>query len=942
MAVACKTLTPDQNNRKKALLKQAKKFGEDPSIEQLGNYGKVVWDNIKKKVIGDDMPSDGLPSVQQLAEIKIVAKRELKNMTKDRSGLASWIYLPHEIYKDVPFIKKWFEDVQLSGATFKGNNQKIAAHMTRIYDLLEAAALEKGISNPNVKKADYTSPDKIRTTFSKKNVHNQIKELYDEFKSLKKQGRHDEALTWYQDKIQKFLIDGEGAVLKDFHDLVTSGKNFDSMVKLKEYKYVETAAREYLELSKLTNELFLAGLKNYENALKYNEHLKQFDGHQKALTTIKSLIKTYQDKEFKKGHYFPVVTFDVMPTLSELSPKFFHSKDISGKEFNEAADTVNNLRDIVQKNIYLNSRLGKTKDSEVGEIEYNVIPILDSYNRTASRFNYVSYNNVKYMGAIRNLWKSYSSNKKNAPTELDKKLEFYEDFITDTHATVTGKKYEGNESIKNWARAITSYQFASKLGLNIRSAARNSSQSLLNYIWFGQKGIRDTYSTLKNDKEMASRVDIGLQNNGILFADIQEIYMQGLGKTVRNPDGTYSEKVDFTWGDRAVDAMEKVAEKSGFMMQWVENKINRRYTFKLGYVEKWKADNLIDPILRERFDKRLERELKDEGKGRTIKELKDTVDTKFKKNDSNSYEVRYEQYRRFRAEKAAEKIVNTLHFDYSAVAKPKILNNPVGSVLGQFQYYGVSFFNLNRNIALRGKDAVMSGQWSNPHAYRMYRLGLLYTAVAGLISPLTNMNIGSLVQHDTWERAQRFWEAGSDDPDTRNRAWYGKGPIVGNFGGPFIADMVNLGNLSLLYSMDEDSWASYLSGYEDLSDLSTNERTKKLAETLNIQLGRSIFSSYPKWRQGMNPLELLEGELGLYPRREERERKEWLANNIPFFGKYIAREPEPVNQPKLASMTKGKYEQQKLDKLRITYGLKKPSTKRDKILQSLETLSLDV
>ena len=55
--------------------------------------------------------------------------------------------------------------------------------------------------------------------------------------------------------------------------------------------------------------------------------------------------------------------------------------------------------------------------------------------------------------------------------------------------------------------------------------------------------------------------------------------------------------------------MEKVAEKSGFMMQWVENKINRRYTFKLGYVEKWKADNLIDPILRESFDKRLEKEL---------------------------------------------------------------------------------------------------------------------------------------------------------------------------------------------------------------------------------------------------------------------------------------------------------------------------------------------
>ena len=232
--------------------------------------------------------------------------------------------------------------------------------------------------------------------------------------------------------------------------------------------------------------------------------------------------------------------------------------------------------------------------------------------------------------------------------------------------------------------------------------------------------------------------------------------MDGLQQNVKNADGTYSQKFDLTFGDKIAEGLNIAAEKSGFMMQWVENKINRRYTFELGYSEKWKADDRIEPQLRQRFEKKLAKDLKNEGKGETVEQLKQETDSLFEKNDSTRFEVKFEQYRRQRAERMGEKAVNMLHFDYSPLAKPKALITPLGSVLGQFQFYGLSFFNLQKNIATKGKDAMLAGAWNHPQAFRMYRLGFLYAGVVGLVSALTNSDVGNLVQNDTIERINQI------------------------------------------------------------------------------------------------------------------------------------------------------------------------------------------
>tara|TARA_R100000278_G_scaffold21210_1_gene20102 strand:+ start:15349 stop:18195 length:2847 start_codon:yes stop_codon:yes gene_type:complete len=938
---SCAPLTIGQKHRMKALLEMSADFGKNESVQQLGEYGDVLWQNIKRKVIGDNLPSDGLPSVEQLSMIKSTYKRELKNMTKDRKGFGEWFYLPSEIYKDVGFVKNWFNSVQQSHAVKKGNDSQSKIMMQNIYDALKAAAIDKGFME------NFDKPGTIKGAFQS-NIHKRIAQHYMEYRKLLKESK-SRAYEYYKNTIEKFLTEGEGVVLKEFHELVTMSPNqYKRAVKGKQYGYLAKAAIEWKKLDKFAMDLNLAGLKNYYNALRYNHSvLKNYDGYNTVLRQIDSMYKQLKKHRDQGSAYFPVLTFDILPTLAEVSGNLFNSGQKSGKSWKEGVDAVNKLQDILDKNVYVSRNL-KDGSIESKEIEYNVIPIMDNYIKTATRFNYVSYNNAKYIQATKNLWKSFSSDSKNSPTALDKKLEFYESYMSDTHGLITGEAYRGSEAQRNFARALTSYQFLSKLGLNVRSAARNSSQSLLNYVYFGGKGISDYYQW-KGNPDNKVRVEQGLANNGTLFGEIREIYMDGLQQNVKNADGTYSQKFDLTFGDKIAEGLNIAAEKSGFMMQWVENKINRRYTFELGYSEKWKADDRIEPQLRQRFEKKLARDLKNEGKGETVEQLKQETDSLFEKNDSTRFEVKFEQYRRQRAERMGEKAVNMLHFDYSPLAKPKALITPLGSVLGQFQFYGLSFFNLQKNIATKGKDAMLAGAWNHPQAFRMYRLGFLYAGVVGLVSALTNSDVGNLVQNDTIERINQIRNYSFGDDEQSERAYFGKGPIAGNLG-PTVADMVNLGNLSLLYNLDEEGYAALVLGYEDHRDKSPSERLELLVRGLNTQAGRTIYDTIPKLRKGVNPFILLQSELGLWSNNEIKERRKWLGENVPVLGNFFLDEDivrnKLLSDPKPRSLTRQEFQKQNLQRFQVALGLrdevepvKDPFGQDEAVIESLRRLS---
>ena len=317
---------------------------------------------------------------------------------------------------------------------------------------------------------------------------------------------------------------------------------------------------------------------------------------------LDNIIKKYESKQLQKDGYFPVLTFDIMPTLSRASELLYSSK---GDTRQEAIDMIKSVDKIFSDNAYINEHLGNTNKQINGPINYNVIPIIDSYVRSANRFNYTSFNVLKYSELLKNINDvALKAQNDKGMYELDAKLKFLENYASDHYDVISGGFKDAGGA--NLARTLTSYQFLSKLGLNFRAAARNATQSLFNYIWFGSKGILDTNRML-NNKEMQTRVQQGLENNGILFPEFQEIYgALPYNRYFDKKSGTIKLQIDNSLGQSLQNRLEEVARISGKPMEFVENNINRRFTYKIGYTSQWKLMS-ADPNFVSKFDRHLER-----------------------------------------------------------------------------------------------------------------------------------------------------------------------------------------------------------------------------------------------------------------------------------------------------------------------------------------------
>jgi hypothetical protein len=899
----------------KEFIRLSEQFESDSAIEQFGEQATGMWWRLVDSVVGDYTSSRDIPNVEQLKILQRVVNRQLKAIKKDRGWFAKWLYLPQEIFKDIDGVDRWYKEMQKSHQTYKGNTSFFNSQVNEIVRLLKEDAFTIGTK-------DYLKRFKPG---SKNKAQKELTRLYKQYNKLKQQKKFDVAETLYVNEIDPFVQTGEGVILRKFHELASAprtGKgNFDSLIKKKsaeskgtknEYdqRVIDAAEIWRRKIQPEGTKMLIQGIKNLKNGLtKGNIELKRMDNYNKTVRNLDNILKRYENKELQANGYFPVLTFDVLPSLMEASKVIHETKN--PEMFQKGAEIIEGLQKTLDENIYTNKHLGEQNNKAL-MIDYNVFPIMDSYIRNVSRFNYVSFNTSKYMELMKDL---HATQERGNDVALNKKINFLQGYISDTYSMVSGSRYDKSPVGSTIARGITSFQFASKLGLNIRGAARNSTQSLFNYIYFGGTGIMETKRMMQN-ADMKTRVDYGLANNGVLFPEIQEIYAQKLTKTVLDKKtGIYREVIDLSMGDNITESMARVAEKLGKPMQWVENNINRRYTFQLGYTKQWSADShtVNKQIIKKQFNRKLKKQLKDEGSKETVEQLEQSVSkeyTIFKNKDSTRYEYEFELFRRERAENFGNSVVNKLHFDYSMTAKSKALSTWQGSILGQFQHYGLNFFNLQRKIVRDGTDSVFTNQWDTPAAWKMYRLGILYTAVNGILAPLFNVNLGNLIQNDTLERADNYRKVFLGEEEEKKRAFFGKGPVIGTVGGPFISDMVNLGNIFGLYNMDEDSALAYLAGYQDMSENTTNEKTEEVMRLINTQGHRLVYSTIPKWSEGVNLGVLLEGELGLFPNEKQKATRKMIGLD------------SKKNKPKKKKDTSPDYNKAILDSLKAMQNIK--------------------
>tara|TARA_E500000305_G_scaffold25954_2_gene20008 strand:+ start:5086 stop:7740 length:2655 start_codon:yes stop_codon:yes gene_type:complete len=799
-----------------------------------------------------DFEFSRLPNAKELNKLDKKMDKFLKGLTKTPGKIGQLFNLPENILRKNPITKKYYNNLIQASNYYHGNLQTIGSDLAMVKNSLNRAMNDVGFMN--------------KYGFGRGSIQKELNKHKTTHEKLMSDGKVEEADAYAKKWLENVDPKSQMAVNNALYDLMIDPSKIKkqdlSAAKLKYGPEIVEAVNMWHygkpseNIKPLKNRLWKVlgnGILDYVEVLK--SHKNEFNDVGFQIKQLENMYKTYfSSKATKKPKdYFPTQILDIAPTFAKFSQDMFSGKmDTNYKDISSYMSTmIKNVSD----NLNMPSITFEKKSGRFDYQNKDVIGLLDTFSNNVIRFNYNARVTKETTNALKELGKLEGK-------DYDQHLQFLAGYIGDTHEAVLGTKFRDSK-LAHFSRAITSFQFISKLGLNLRSSARNATQSLQNWVYFGSKGI---YTAMKDmqSESMKTIVDSEMKKHGFEFVNIQELAMpKDLMRQLEvTPEGRVVEKGPSTV-DKVNDWFENVARVTGKPMQWVENNINRGLTFKIAFMTKYRDLKKSEELLRKTL-----KASKDQEMDITPKVEKQIID---------------------KASQYGAELVKELHYQYDRFAKPNITKTPVGAVLGQFSTYAFNFFNYQAKIARRGGNEVLAGEWSSPEAQRLYRLGMLYTMVTGL-SALTNTNFNNLIQNDTLERGVRLKQYLLGDKEAKKKAFYGLDPITGTFGGPFISDLLRIGHAVNFMGMNGKDWTTYANGYIKFNERHKTSATEEIVRTLNTQIGRLVYTTIPRSINGTGVPTLLGQELGLYGTPELSSFKD--AMLMPM-QKYM---PKPVSE----------------------------------------------
>ena len=806
---------------------------------------------------GEDFDYGVLPTMRKLTKLNNHINSFEKDLGKNIGGFAKWFYLPQEIVKNNPIASNAFDGFKVAHDYFRGNKEKYDNSIVDIakglQNIVKLMAISKNEKTPSIKKAAV-----------------KLEKMYKEYYTLNSKGEtHEAQAVW--DKIEELgtgeeaqiqfkVFEGADALFRNEKLLTTDPKKYGKYEQvLKTWKTVRP------HLFKTLNN----GLDTYIKSLERLDNRKVYGHMIDSLTKLKDNLKP-------KKYYFPTDVIEIFPTLAKVQ-EMVYDKDIDVSKLKDRGDVdnmnilIDNAVDKILRSVDLPGNLKQTEGGmPSARYSKNIIGVLDNYVRNVTRFNYQARSTEALTKAIQGLSKLTGDDSKMAGTS-----KFLIDYLFDTHSSMMGMHIKNN-AWRHAVRGITSWEFISKLGFNFRGALRNATQSIQNFVYFGGKGMYDAFSYLKQF-ELNEAVNKEMQKHGVFFTDAREL-ANSIGLfpdiEVSTIDGKDIPTFKFhSTTNKFLRGLEKVASISGKPMQVVENKVNRQNTFKIAFgLHHSKLKNNIGFI---------EGSIREKNKGNRDKFQSDEEYQNFIQKQINDEIVS-------RSGRFASEMVRELHYEYAPFAKPKVLRTAAGSILGQFQTYSINFFNYNRKIAKKGFGDLSAGEYWGEDAWRMYRMGMVYTTINGVLSPIFNTDISRLVQFDTYDRVRQWYDMIMGDQEAKDRAFFGKGPVIGTLGGPFISDLTTLGGLAGMYELfsapGERTMAGYLAGYQDFSEASGYDKAFEFTRMLNTSLARAAFVHTPNIWNGQSVGSAFAIEAGLFPSKEMKEKKAAAVEKVQDWG----------------------------------------------------------
>tara|TARA_R110002012_G_scaffold154312_3_gene314566 strand:+ start:14739 stop:17504 length:2766 start_codon:yes stop_codon:yes gene_type:complete len=613
----------------------------------------------------------------------------------------------------------------------------------------------------------------------------------------------------------------------------------DLLTEISDSPFMRKALAEYVELTDYTWDRLDNGISKYIKTIQYGILSKGYSSTGGKYKTIEEIGKELRESLMpdKKLGYYPQYNYklnveyldNLMPHMDKLLSS---SRESLSKNEVDIDSAIKGVRG------YISQRAKHRKKTSDNDYSFNFPAVLKKYTDEIIRFNFVNNSQAATRKALLELKNMYKDGKviDGYGTDLIKE-------ILDLNAAQTGSGEINHPEFNSFMRAVGNLEYSSKIGASFRTPAKNLTQRLIEVVYFGRKAQTDATKLYDNNPELLREVDRLMEESGIKFTSTTPELLEVAGSKGANVRLKISGmgEVEFTKASR----IEKFADLTGKiagskimsgMMQYTEN-MNRKGTFRVAFAKTYN-ELMTSPGFAE------------------LMALEGIRGEKLNKKIISM------------ARNAAIKATSLVHFDYESIAKSKMLRSPVGRVMFQFQHYLQKMTELSKDITMDFGRSVQAGEgfkgkFNSVEAQRMYRLGLIYMLLPGILSGVTGVDVGNVIEFAPAQKLDQIATVFTGDEDEIKQKLFGRG-AMGAVGFPAAGTILTIGELAELWRMDPGSWESMALGYNDYADATNDQKWYKLLRTINSQAGRAYGQTIPLMLGGDIGF-AIQAELGAYP-----------------------------------------------------------------------------
>ena len=669
------------------------------------------------------------------------------------------------------------------------------------------------------------------------------------------------------------------AIQQKYNDEVELAKtNKDAKKRVKEYdegtklvrlndseyfKYFEQlgVSRNDIQALKAYNELMTDSYRDLRNGItevvnSTIERIKgrpDFKGTEESLNNIKEKLLSELMPKYKEDGYFPHFVRDLNNTM--MDGLMSHIEDLNTNSL-DLVKEKKSIDDIVENmNFWVTNHAKSRSQSNDYEYSKNFVDVINTYIHNVNKFNTTTFLNSSLLKSMNLAKKTYNEESDYAGKVVD--------IIDSIHGTFNGEtKQKGSAELLK--RTLLSYQFTNKLGFSVRSAARNSTQYLMNYATIGRQAMKESERYLQ-EANLKLNVKSELTEANLLMDTSEAALESGVRAEISSPTKirsidpetgkiVYIGDENYVYKGLKVFARgaSKIAQKSSKFHRMAEN-WNREKTFEIAYgqIHKLMSQNST-------FKRDIERRIQSG-------ELKGTEDSEIKRI-SRAY---------------AKNMVILNHFDYNAYAKARNLREGIGQFVFQFQHYGMEFMERNYSIYKEAKgdlSALGDDSFSNwlkdaRGVYKAMNMFNAYLLAPAVIGGLVGFN-QTLVEHVGVDLAKDIALLFSTDLDDEeqieklNKNFYGKG-IVGSKLGPTFGTLMDIGIQTELISADNEYLDNLIINTGDFTNDDNTDTAVRNIKLLNQMAGRAVDRFIPMYtRRGVYGLGTAAlQEFTIYPKK---------------------------------------------------------------------------